>query len=447
MNNRRDCPRCGALLPDEGALSGLCAACLLRRDLEAGGGAAPGGPETPDLADVQRDFPQLEVLRLIGRGGMGIVYEARQPRLDRKVALKILAPEVAQEPAFAERFLREAQALAKLTHENIVAVHDFGEQHGRYFLVMEFVDGVPLRDLLRDRNLEPAEALAIIPQICAGLQYAHEQGIVHRDIKPENILLDGGGRVKIADFGLVKLFGREEDDLRLTRASQVMGTPQYMAPEQVSRPREVDHRADIYSLGVVLYEMLTDELPIGRFALPSERVQVDVRLDDVVLKALEREPRRRYQQAGEMGTRVSVISSSPRVTEGTPALGRPGRRVPFRNGDRYGAGLWLVEIHGLAVVDDDALLLELKSRDPFFGFSFGKVLELRIQVADIAVVELKMGWFGGAQLFLTGNRLSSFEGIPEFRPGTIRLHFKKPNVEAARALAGHLSRLVEQAPA
>src|SRR5712692_9194174 len=132
---------------------------------------------------------------------MGAVYKARQPGLDRLVALKILPPDAGRDPAFAERFTREARALAKLNHPNIVGVYDFGQTDGQYYLIMEFVDGLNLRQVLRAGELKPQEALRIVPQICEALQFAHDEGIVHRDIKPENILLDKKGRVKIADFG------------------------------------------------------------------------------------------------------------------------------------------------------------------------------------------------------------------------------------------------------
>ena len=156
-----------------------------------------------------------------------------------------------------------------------------------------------------------------MPQICEALQYAHDHGVVHRDIKPENVLLDKEGRVKIADFGIAKLVGKEAKDLTLTGAGQIMGTPQYMAPEQIEHPLQVDHRADIYSLGVVFYQMLTGELPIGRFAPPSKKVQIDVRLDEVVLRALEKEPERRYQQASEIKTQVESIVTTPPVSGAT----------------------------------------------------------------------------------------------------------------------------------
>jgi hypothetical protein len=175
---------------------------------------------------------------------------------------------------------------------------------------MEFVDGMSLRQLLQNRKLAPEEALTIVPAICEALQYAHQQGIVHRDIKPENILLDKQGRLKIADFGIAKLLGGDGRVTSLTGEQQVVGTPHYMAPEQVERPGIVDHRADIYSLGVVFYEMLTGELPLGKFAPPSKKVHVDVRLDEVVLHALEKEPERRYQQASDVKTAVETIAKS-----------------------------------------------------------------------------------------------------------------------------------------
>lgn len=264
----------------------------------------------PTPAEIATHFPQFEILECLGRGGMGMVYKARQPRLNRLVALKILTPDKEHDPKFAERFVREAQALARLNHPGIVTVHDFGEAGGMYYLLMEYVDGVTLRTLLRQGQVKPEEALAIVPKICEALQYAHQQGIIHRDIKPENILLDKQGRVKIADFGIAKLIGQEGRD-SLTGARGVVGTPHYMAPEQVEHPQTVDHRADIYSLGVVFYELLTGELPLGRFAPPSSRVQVDVRLDEVVLRALEKEPERRYQQADQVKTAVETLVAHP----------------------------------------------------------------------------------------------------------------------------------------
>jgi predicted Ser/Thr protein kinase len=286
--------------------------------------ATPGipAPPVPQPEELAGDFPQLEILELLGQGGMGVVYKARQISLDRLVALKLLNIPDSAGPDFAERFSREARALASLSHASIVTVYDFGHAGDRYYLLMEYVDGADLHRLIRGGEIEPRQALEMVSHICDALQFAHESGVVHRDIKPENILVDRKGRVKIADFGLAKILGRPADTTRLTGAHQAMGTAHYMAPEQLERPLEVDHRADIYSLGVVFYELLTGELPIGRFQPPSRKIEVDVRIDDVVLKTLEKEPQMRYQHARDIKTDVDGITGSvgvvpPRV-DGSP---------------------------------------------------------------------------------------------------------------------------------
>ncbi len=450
MNDRHDerasCPRCGAPLAEGGVLSGLCPACLLRQGVGDPApflhdAARPSGAEV-ELSAIQRDFPQFEILELVGRGGMGLVYKARQPRLDRTVALKILAPEVMSQPAFAERFLREARALARLNHPNVVAVHDFGEVNGRYFLVMEYVEGAHLRQLIELGRLRAADALRLVPEICAGLQYAHEQGIVHRDIKPENILVDANGRPKIADFGLVKVLGQDEDDWRLTRASQVMGTPQYMAPEQMHRPRDVDHRADIYSLGVVLYEMLTAELPVGRFALPSERARVDARLDDVVLKAMQREPAQRYQAASEMSTSVEDIAKNPRHNRernvARDVVWPKGKRLNFLNKDKLDG---IYELRGIIGVENEELVAEYRSQ--LLGIArSSKVETLRLPLKDLAVVSFKRG-FLSCEIRITLRSLAHVEGFPSGPKGCLRFLFAKADAAEAERLARHLSLSLE----
>ena len=350
----RRCPQCGAPL-SAGALDGLCPACLLQQGVAAESAVAgvAASFQPPSVEEIARWFPQLEVLSFIGKGGMGAVYKARQPGLDRLVALKILPAQVAADPGFAERFAREARALAKLNHPNIVAVHESGQVNGLPYFLMEYMDGLNLRAVERAGKLSPREALEIVPQICEALQFAHEEGIVHRDIKPENILLDKKGRVKIADFGIAKIMGASAPASTaasgadfaattgagippITSEGRVIGTPNYMAPEQVEKPEAVDHRADIYSLGVVFYEMLTGELPVGRFAPPSSRTRgaaVDARLDEVVLRALEREPGHRYQQASQIRTAVETITGNtgPPAAPGPqlPVLPRPG--VDYRS--------------------------------------------------------------------------------------------------------------------
>jgi serine/threonine protein kinase len=283
---------------------------LLGAALNTTPNASPGADAGPTLEEVAAIFPQLEIIALIGRGGMGSVYKARQRSLDRLVALKILHERFSRDPQFMERFTREARALARLNHPNIVSLHDFGEVNGRLYLLMEFVDGPNLREVIQSRAMKPAEALAVVPKLCDALQYAHEEGIIHRDIKPENVLMDKRGRVKIADFGLAKMLGDTAPGYTLTGTGTIMGTPHYMAPEQLEAPQTVDHRADVYALGVVFYEMLTGELPLGRFQPPSRKVQIDVRLDEVVLRAMDREPALRYQHASEVRSDVEAITSS-----------------------------------------------------------------------------------------------------------------------------------------
>jgi hypothetical protein len=323
------CPKCGRLMP-AGVLAGLCPACLLAQGADTQGDEAGARHfQPPPIAEIAKLFPQLEIIGVLGAGGMGAVYKARQAALDRFVALKILPATNTSGINFAERFNREARALARLSHPNIVAVHEFGQAGALHYFIMEFVDGTNLRQLEQAGRLSPREALQIVPQICDALQYAHDEGVVHRDIKPENVLVDRKGRVKIADFGLAKILGLDGQSARLTMEGQVMGTPHYMAPEQVERPLTVDHRADIYSLGVVFYEMLTGDLPLGKFSPPSRKVQMDVRLDEVVLRALENDPARRYQKASEVKSQVETITNTP----GAAATGRnvaPRREVASR---------------------------------------------------------------------------------------------------------------------
>jgi serine/threonine protein kinase len=344
MNATRKCSRCGTELSGNHT-EDQCPKCLLEFGLETqvGAGSNPTNPTDPpkrpppSIADLTPRFPQFEIMEFLGQGGMGLVYKARQLSLDRIVALKILAVDKSEGRTFAERFTQEARALARLNHPNIVAVYDFGQSDGQYFLLMEYVDGLNLRQLERSGGVTPQEAIKIIPSICDALQYAHNRGIVHRDIKPENILLDQAGQVKIADFGLAKLLQRAGPEPALTQAEQVMGTPHYMAPEQLEHPLEVDHRADLYSLGVVFYEMLTGELPLGKFAPPSNKVEIDVRLDQVVLRALERERERRYQQASEIKTDLASVSASPpkaeKMTSESERATLPSRHQVERVGD------------------------------------------------------------------------------------------------------------------
>jgi tRNA A-37 threonylcarbamoyl transferase component Bud32 len=283
----------------------------------------------PQLSTPAPEIPGYEIVGELGRGGMGMVYKARQTKLERLVALKILPQETSADSTFAERFTREARALARLNHPNIVSVYDFGQTGTLSYFVMEYVDGVNLRQLLRAGPIAPRDVLRIMSQIGDALQYAHDEGIVHRDIKPENILRDKRGRVKIADFGIAKLLARKTTDYTLTGPWHVIGTFNYMAPEQIENPLKLDHRADIYSLGVMFYEMLTGGLPMGRFALPSQKAALDPRIDEIVLRALEKEPEHRYQHVHELKTAIDIFL----VSGAGDGLGSGGRTTAGSYGD------------------------------------------------------------------------------------------------------------------
>ncbi|MHC4449446.1 MAG: serine/threonine-protein kinase [Planctomycetota bacterium] len=269
---------------------------------------------------VGRTVDGFRIEELLGRGGMGTVYKATQLSLGRPIALKILSEDLASDEQFLARFHREADALSRLSHPNIVTVLERGELDGKPYLAMEFIDGPSLRQVIREGKMPPAEALKVTSSVLAALQHAHDKGILHRDIKPENILLARGDVVKVADFGLSRLIDGP-DLTRLTRTNLVLGTYEYMAPEQREHSREADHRADLYAAGVILYEMLTGELPIGRFALPSRQRpnECDARIDRIVERSLDKDPDRRYQDADEMAGAVSGVLERHSDLESTGA--------------------------------------------------------------------------------------------------------------------------------
>jgi serine/threonine protein kinase/formylglycine-generating enzyme required for sulfatase activity len=273
---------------------------------------AEGGVwQSPSTEEVSRLFPGYEVLKFLGRGGMGAVYQARQIELDRLVAIKLLPLEISVDQDFADRFRREARAMAKLHHPNIITVFDFGTtREGHLYFVMEYVEGANLADTIHQVGLDPAQALSIVEQMCTALAYAHGKGIVHRDIKPANVMIDTESHVKVADFGLARLTDTSAADLGHTTTGTVMGTPDYMAPEQ-TKGMNVDHRADIYSLGVMVYEMLCREVPRGIFHPPSRRTGCDTRIDDIVIKAMQQAPGDRYQSTQEM--KVAVVEARSAV--------------------------------------------------------------------------------------------------------------------------------------
>lgn len=346
--------------------------------------ARMGSFEPPTVGRLAELFPSLEIIELIGAGGMGAVYKARQTGLDRLVALKVLPAEFDHDVTFALRFTREARTLARLNHPNIVSVYESGHVQDTYYFLMEFVEGSTLREVVSVGQLSPEHALTIVPHLCDALQYAHDKGVVHRDIKPENILIAVDGTVKIADFGLSRLMGTENPQETLTGTHQIMGTPRYMAPEQLEGSHCVDHRADIYSLGVVFYEMLTGELPIGRFAAPSNKAQIDVRLDEVVLRTLEKEPQRRYQHASQVKSDVQSITTFG-AASADPDLARTAAYETPRAHDRGAPSVDLAqqELAGRMLLTRRQLMDRVEgSLRPLF---WGQLLQVLVGIALVVL--------------------------------------------------------------
>jgi hypothetical protein len=245
---------------------------------------------------------------------MGLVLEARQTSLDRKVAIKLLAPELAGNATFVARFQREAASLARLTHPNIITIYERGRAGDFFYLIMEYVEGpggrppTNLRHLIDEGKLDAAATRKLVLQIAGALDFAHRQKIIHRDVKPSNVLVDLHGNAKVADFGIAATAG---PDRTLTTAG-AMGTPDYMAPEQRRNAGAVDERADVFSVGVILYEMLTGDLPLGSCRPPSERVPgLDPAWDAVVRKALEPQPQDRFAGMAELAAAVERIGTGP----------------------------------------------------------------------------------------------------------------------------------------
>ncbi len=476
------CTRCKKPLPAD-AMGGVCPACLLglarpeRLDpaLQATRDQREPDPSKyPTPAELGRWLPQYRIDELIGQGGMGAVYRGHQPSLDRPVAIKVMSPRFADDPSFAERFSREARTMARLNHQNIINVHDYGQAGPVCYLVMEFVEGVNLRRAMQNGELTAEQALAIVPQVCEALQFAHDEGIVHRDIKPENILLDRRGRVKIADFGLAKLVQEDSPQWTLTGSRQVLGTANYMAPEQIERPGTVDHRADIYSLGVVFYELLTGELPLGRFPLPSEKSRATAALDEVVLRSLEKEPQRRYQQASEVRSAVELVRNS----SGFRPLGEPGVqsppvppaafapqaapaawasspakpaaagsgsfrfRVPFTVEDPN----WGMTVtHGTIKLQDQRLLIDYATQDNVFhAIPIGSG-QHEIGLAEVLQADFREGYFSG-RLTLVLDRLQPLSGLPSEKPGKILFTVASDDKHQARELVNSLRQNLGQPP-
>lgn len=273
---------------------------------------APGGTDLK--------IPGFELFEVIGKGGMGKVYRARQQSLDRVVAIKVLNEDLAKHKSFIKRFEKETASLAAMSHPNISAIIDRGNVGGIYYFVMEYIDGPSMRQHVNRGRTELAECLELFTTLCKAVAHAHQRGVIHRDLKPENVLFTTDGVLKVVDFGLANILDPERR-WEMTRTKVSMGTVNYMAPEQRRDAKHVDHLADVYSLGVMLYELLAGELPLGRFEPPSKfRSEVDPRLDRLVLKMLDFEPDRRPQKLElVVASLASIAQPAPQAEKAKPA--------------------------------------------------------------------------------------------------------------------------------
>jgi len=321
-----ECEKCGHAVAGDAPL-GLCPNCLLRTAIEAGASQALA-PFLPKL----RYFGDYELLGEIARGGMGVVYRAKQVSLDRIVAVKMMRPGLLASEAEIRRFYAEAKTAARLQHPNIVAIHEVGEFEGLHYFSMDFVEGPSLDALVRERPLSSMEAARYVQILAEAVQHAHAQGILHRDLKPSNVLVDAAGRPRITDFGLARPL---EGDAASTASGTVMGTPAYMPPEQAAGQHDkLSPASDIYSLGAILYELLTGRPPFrGRNQMETVRMaleekpapprevnpEVNREMEAICLRCLEKNPARRYASAGDLAGELERVlrgEPGPRAASG-----------------------------------------------------------------------------------------------------------------------------------
>jgi serine/threonine protein kinase len=294
----------------------------------------------PNPADLAPLFPGYEIEGLIATGGMGAVYAAVQKSLDRSVAIKILPPELSADAAFRAGFEAEAKAMARLNHPNLIGVYDFGEVSGMLYIIMEYVPGQSLFHSSHGIAIDPSEVVRIVSGICSGLAHAHDNGIIHRDIKPANILLDLNANPKIGDFGLAR-----PADRKIQEDEEIFGTPHYTAPEVVNSPHSVDHKADIFSLGVILHELLTGRLPADDPRPASIISHCDHRFDAIIRRATDPLPANRYSSAHEIERELRAIGKSDgRRVMRTPVNAAPRvvRHQPVRKSSGNPALVFLI---------------------------------------------------------------------------------------------------------
>jgi eukaryotic-like serine/threonine-protein kinase len=333
MSQAGKCTKCGGIVPPDATTMGLCPRCLISGVRERRSAVRPPAHgnhpnrQLPDPHDLAAAFPEIELLGVLGQGGSGAVYKARHRTMDGFVALKVLRVTPLDEPATIERFLGEARILEGLIHPHIVRAHGSGSTGNYLYVILEMVEGPSLRQVLSHGPLPPRIALKIGVQLCNGLGFAHSRGIIHRDIKPENILLhpgsvpasqklsgffEGDGRARLADFGLAREFDAMDMQLSLTLPHHRVGTLDYMAPEIRSTRGRSDARGDVYGVGIVLYEMLTGQLPLGVFPPTHELCDTDEQVDAIISRCLQSTPENRYSDGWEVrGDLARILARMP----------------------------------------------------------------------------------------------------------------------------------------
>lgn len=358
---------------------------ILRQDPELRGPRAPGSPSIvrPSQGDLEpgEEFAGYRIDRIVGRGGMGVVYLAEHKGLRRKVALKLLAVQLAEDPRFRERFVRESRLAASIDHPNVIPIYEAGEADGRLFIAMRYVEGTDLRTLLREKGpLDAAKAAGIVRQVAAALDAAHEQGLVHRDVKPANVLVavrpgpEAGTHAYLTDFGLTK---RAASDSGVTATGQFVGTLDYAAPEQF-RGEIADTRTDVYSLGCVFFECLAGHPPYAAendaalmFAhlmeapprLTAERPDLPAEVDDVIAQAMAKRPEDRFATAGALASHASAALGRPTDEPATDRSGRR-RRVSHRGSSRKRRRIAIGVVAAVGVVVLVAALLQVVGEEP-----------------------------------------------------------------------------------
>lgn len=329
------CRECGQVIHGS-AVIGQCPACLMKaamcpRESRVDGGAARNLDLT--IGDLGKAFPELEVMECLGKGGMAAVYKSRHRALERLLALKILLVDPLDDPIVADRFAAEGDILKGIDHPHVIRAYAGGERAGFLYLLLELVQGPSLREVVQAGPIPPLTGIYAGIQIANGLSFVHQRGYIHRDIKPDNILLHAGsepfeqslasfmtagGRLRVADFGLATVVAEKPGSRHLTLPYHRLGTLDYMAPECRNGGSRPDARIDIYSMGVLLYELLTGDLPVGRFAPPSKRVDVIREVDEIVLRCLEPDPKRRYSDADELRGQLTLAMAEMQRKRGWP---------------------------------------------------------------------------------------------------------------------------------